>query len=648
MPTRLIGLLLTACLIVLTSCQSPSSVPPTGASGPGAAASASAVIPPELSSVPDGYTSASAEPGTLEKLTYSTFESFSYEAKSTPLTKTAWVYLPHGYSGESQYNVLYLSHGGWSNETTLMGTPDSPHRFKHIVDNAIEDGRITPLIIVLPTYNNTSASDSGDYGLALQLTDNFHRELVNDLVPAVESRWSTYAEDATPAALAASRDHRAFGGFSMGSVNTWHTFEHSLNYFRYFMPMSGALTSDGGRLASFVSNAGRSPGDFFIFAMSGSEDFAYSGFTSQIQAMESQRQTFITADRESQGNLAYRVRAGYRHDGYAADEYTYNGLLFFWSDNSSTPTASGTASSATSPASPTAGAAGQDAYGLTSRAADVMADPVFAGAGRLIFPAQASIGADLTLANAGSLLPWYTQINPDRTVAVVNDLHRRAAAGESVFFDLYSAQEKAQDPAKNDTGLFFFRGQPRHKVALVSAGGGFSYVGALHDSFPHAQELARRGYNAFALIYRPGAQTGAEDLARAIAFVHDNADRLNIDVARYSLWGGSAGARLSAWLGAKGTAAYGAADYPRPAAVITQYTGLSEVTGKEPPTYACVGTDDGIASASVMQQRIEAIRANGTDAQIEIFDGLGHGFGLGEGTVAQGWLDRAVAFWQRQ
>ena len=42
------------------------------------------------------------------------------------------------------------------------------------------------------------------------------------------------------------------------------------------------------------------------------------------------------------------------------------------------------------------------------------------------------------------------------------------------------------------------------------------------------------------------------------------------------------------------------------------------------------------------------IRAQGTDAEIEVFDGLPHGFGLGEGTVAEGWLDRAVAFWERQ
>ena len=48
-----------------------------------------------------------------------------------------------------------------------------------------------------------------------------------------------------------------------------------------------------------------------------------------------------------------------------------------------------------------------------------------------------------------------------------------------------------------------------------------------------------------------------------------------------------------------------------------------------------------------MRARIDAIKANGTDAEIEVFSGLPHGFGLGEGTVAESWLDRAVAFWEK-
>ena len=119
-------------------------------------------------------------------------------------------------------------------------------------------------------------------------------------------------------------------------------------------------------------------------------------------------------------------------------------------------------------------------------------------------------------------------------------------------------------------------------------------------------------------------------------------------MAGYSLWGGSAGARMAAWLGAYGTEVFGEAAWPRPAAVIMQYTGMSEITGNEPPTYSCVGTRDGIASWRVMKQRTARIRAQGTDAEIEIFEGLAHGFGLGTGTVAEGWLDHAVSFWERQ
>ena len=194
--------------------------------------------------------------------------------------------MPYGYTDEQPYNVLYLSHGGWSNETTIMGTDTNPTTFKNVVDHGIEDGLIEPLIIVLPTYNNTSPEDSGDYGLALRLTDNFHNELVNDLIPAAESTYSTYAEDVSVEAIEASRDHRGFGGFSMGSVNTWRTFEHALPYFRYFMPMSGSLSSDGELLEGTIEDSGYTSDDFFIFAMTGTDDFAYPGFKNQIDAWQ--------------------------------------------------------------------------------------------------------------------------------------------------------------------------------------------------------------------------------------------------------------------------------------------------------------------------------------------------------------------------
>ena len=277
---------------------------------------------------------------------------------------------------------------------------------------------------------------------------------------------------------------------------------------------------------------------------------------------------------------------------------------------------------------------------------EVISDPVFGEWGRLLFPADEGYWSGTTL---GSLrLTWYGPTVPDTTVEIVKALRSRTINGEQVFFDIYTEEEKNADPWKQDTGLFFFRGEPGAKVAICSAGGGFAFVGAMHDSFPHALELSKMGYNAFALIYRPGAQTACEDLARAIAFIHEHAEDLQVDVSGYSLWGGIAGARMAAWLGSYGTEAFGEKTYPRPGTVIMQYTGLSEVTGNEPPTYNCVGTNDGIASYRTMERRIAAIQANGTDAMIDVFPGLSHGFGLGTGTVAEGWINNAVAVWEKQ
>ena len=276
---------------------------------------------------------------------------------------------------------------------------------------------------------------------------------------------------------------------------------------------------------------------------------------------------------------------------------------------------------------------------------EVIAYSGFGDRGRLIFPGDEGYYSGSTLKDLR--LTWYSNIQPAKTVEIVNYFKEKADAGETVFYDIYTDAEKNADPWKADTGLFFFRGNPGAKFAICNAGGGFAYVGAMHDSFPHALEISKKGYNAFALIYRPGAQTACEDLARAVAFIHEHAEELEVDVSDYSLWGGSAGARMAAWLGSYGTAAFDEAEYPRPGAVIMQYTGLSEVYGNEPPTYNCVGTRDGIASYRTMERRIEAIRSNGTDAMIEVFPGLSHGFGLGTGTVAEGWIDNAVAFWGR-
>ncbi len=277
---------------------------------------------------------------------------------------------------------------------------------------------------------------------------------------------------------------------------------------------------------------------------------------------------------------------------------------------------------------------------------NVIRNPVFENYGRLLFPLEKWYYSGSTLEQLR--LVWYNNMDPEETVEIVNTLWQRVSSGETVFYNIYTQEEKAADPEKEDTGLFFFKGKPGKKFAVCNAGGGFAYVGAMQDSFPHALELSKKGYNAFALIYRPGAQTACEDLARAISFIFENAEELEVDTGCYSLWGGSAGGRMAAWLGSYGPAAFGGDDLPQPGAVILQYTGHSDYTKNDPPTFACVGENDGIANWRTMERRLQAMSQLGIPTEFHHYPGLRHGFGLGTGTVAEGWLDQAAAFWEEQ
>lgn len=612
-------------------------------------------FPQELKEIPSSYYSAAEEQGTLVELSYETYESMSYEQKSQKIMKRAIVYLPYNYDEEERYPTFYLMHGGWSNETTWLGTPDQPERFKNVIDHAIANQEMDPMIIVCPTYNNLSGSDSGDYGLAIKLTENYHNELVNDLMPAVEGTYSTYAEGTTAEDFRNSRDYRGFGGFSMGSVATWRTFEYCLDYFRYFMPSSGSLTTNGGYMDEIVKNSGRTWDEFFILAMTGTDDFAASAFERQIESMREYTESFRYSDSESEGNLTYRIKEGYSHDGKASTEYAYNGLRWLWHENTDAVGAEDDGVNAATVRSGhdggdidtmQSGDVGETFYTRDTKIEDVISDSAFADYGRLIFPVDAGYYGGETL---GELrLTWYSQIDPDKTVEIANYMKGHAEAGDVIFYDIYTEEEKAADPEKKDTGLFFFKGNPGEKFAICNAGGGFAYVGAMHDSFPHALELSKKGYNAFALIYRPGAQTACEDLARAIRFVFEHAEELEVDTDCYSLWGGSAGGRMAAYLGSYGTAAFGEKELPRPGAVIMQYTGHGEYGENDTPTYACVGENDGIASWRTMERRLARMSDLGIDTEFHKYPGLGHGFGLGTNTAADGWIEDAVAFWERQ
>ncbi len=280
---------------------------------------------------------------------------------------------------------------------------------------------------------------------------------------------------------------------------------------------------------------------------------------------------------------------------------------------------------------------------------DVINNPLFSDFGKFIFPTGRGLpDSGMKLSNIGSLLPYHNNIDTDTTVRVINYMLDEAGKGQTIFYDIYLDDEKQADPSKEDTGLFFFRGEPGAPFAVICAGGGFFYVGSIHESFPAALELSEKGYNAFAIQYRTGgADVACEDLAVATSFIFKNAEILGVATNDYLLLGGSAGARMAAYLGSYGSAYFGGDDLPKPSTVVMQYTGHSDYTENDPPTYVCIGENDGIASPQAMERRVNALKAAGIDTEFHLYPNLGHGFGLGIGTSAEGWVDDAARFWEK-
>jgi acetyl esterase/lipase len=282
---------------------------------------------------------------------------------------------------------------------------------------------------------------------------------------------------------------------------------------------------------------------------------------------------------------------------------------------------------------------------------DVLKHPAFAGFARLVLPwDNRQNDPTLPLRNVGTLLPYHTHVDPPVVVASFNRMIDDVSAGRTVFYDIYTAGQKQAESSRKNTGLFFFRGKPGAPFAVIAPGGGFAYVGALHEGFPYAVEISKRGYNAFVLKYRAGqgGTAATEDLAAALDYIFRNARALGVSTSGYSLWGSSAGARMAAAIGSHGTAPYGGSHLPKPSTVVMLYTGHSELRSTEPPTFVAVGDRDGIAPPATMEKRVAGLRRRGSEVMYRKYPGVGHGFGLGIDTSAEGWIADAVGFWAKQ
>jgi acetyl esterase/lipase len=275
--------------------------------------------------------------------------------------------------------------------------------------------------------------------------------------------------------------------------------------------------------------------------------------------------------------------------------------------------------------------------------------PAFKGFGLYILPRDNDIfGKDTKLYNVNSLLPYHSNVNPDTVVGAINHMIDEINDGKTIFYDFYTEQDKQEDPTKESTGLFFFRGRPGAPFAIVCPGGGFSYVGSLHEGFPHAMELSKRGYNAFVLKYRVGGELRAtEDLAAAISYILRKAKMLEVSVEKYSLWGSSAGARMVGNIALNGTARFGGFNLPKPRILVIAYTGHTSFSENYPPAFITVSEDDRIVNVSVVDRRVENLRNAGIEVEYRKYKDAGHGFGLGVGTDAEGWIEYAIQFWEK-
>jgi acetyl esterase/lipase len=280
---------------------------------------------------------------------------------------------------------------------------------------------------------------------------------------------------------------------------------------------------------------------------------------------------------------------------------------------------------------------------------DIVKHPALNGFSELLLPLDNNSGYyDTKLSDIGLLMPYHSHVEPAIVVGALNHMIDEVNTGKTIFYDFYTDGQKRQDPGKDYTGLFFFCGKPDASFAIICPGGGFSYVGSLHEGFPLALEISKKGFNAFVIRYRTGSeQRATEDLAAAIDYIFREAKTLGVDTKAYSLWGGSAGARMAGNIALSGVASYGGGNLPKPATAVIAYTGQSSWSADFSPAFITVAANDGIANINTVEKRVENLKKAGVDVEYRRYQNAGHGFGFGTGSDAEGWLDLAVQFWQR-
>lgn len=277
--------------------------------------------------LPEGYLEEVSQTGHVEKVRYTT----SDEKREV---KSLMVYLPQGYdTSEDRYNVLYILHAASGSPKNYLD-PDRKTPFQCLLDNMIGDGTLQPLIVVAATYYPTEGfTQFLPLAMQVEVTAAFPRELVEDIIPAVESKYRTHAVSIDAEGIRASRDHRAIAGFSLGGVTTWYVFLQQMRAFRWFLPISEASWADdaGGTSGIFdsdmsaqvlydaVKEQGFGKDDFRLYVATGTEDEAFDVSTSQMVSLLEYADLFKPGD-----NTSCSMMIGGTHTLQALYTYLYH------------------------------------------------------------------------------------------------------------------------------------------------------------------------------------------------------------------------------------------------------------------------------------------------------------------------------------
>jgi enterochelin esterase-like enzyme len=137
------------------------------------------------------------------EIAHGKLEMIEYDSKTVGTRRKMQIYTPPGYSPDKKYPVLYLLHGIGGDETEWQrfATPNL------LMDNLLAEKKAVPMIIVLPNgraQKNDRAE--GNVFASAPAFATFEQDLLKDLIPAIESRYSVQAD----------REHRAIAGLSMG------------------------------------------------------------------------------------------------------------------------------------------------------------------------------------------------------------------------------------------------------------------------------------------------------------------------------------------------------------------------------------------------------------------------------------------------